>query len=411
MTILKQALSKINSIHKKQYDFFLLLIQGLIGIAGKRTFRNLARYMEITEHTFARQMAKAFDFTGLNSELIKASKNNNDVLIAAQDATFVSKSGKKTPELDFFWNGSASRPEKGLEVDVIAVIKVNDKKEGYALSAEQSPANPIPKAERKKKPETGLSKIDFCLKHVKKVLAKLIELGVKYMVVDAYFVKTKYVNGVITLGLHVVSKLRKDARLQRFYVGPQKARGRKRKYDNGKITMKDFENGTVTKVAGEDIELTSCIAYSISLKRSIKIILVRKFLGTEKCGEVFLFSTDLELNDLQIYEFYVSRFQIEFIFRDAKGFAGFSDCQSRNPQRMHYHFNASLTAINVARIQDAKQQERKGVQHSFSMTSWSRQYYVEIVINRFISMFEFDQTSIKLHPNYHKLLSFANVYH
>ena len=261
MTILEQALSKINSIHKKQYDFFLLLIQGLIGIAGKRTFRNLARYMEITEHTFARQMTKVFDFIGLNSELIKASKNDNDVLIAAHDSTFVSKSGKKTPGLDFFWNGSASRPEKGLEVDVIAIVKVNNKKEGYALSAEQSPANPIPKSERKKKSASDLSRIDFCLNHVKKVLAKLVELGIEYMVVDAFFAKTKYVNGVVTLGLHVVSKLRKDARLQRLYTGPQKARGRKRKYDNGKITTKDFENGRVTKIDSENIELTSCIAY------------------------------------------------------------------------------------------------------------------------------------------------------
>ena len=59
MKILEQALNKIKSINKKQKDFFIILIQGLIGIAGKRTFRNLARYMQIDEHTFSRQMAKA----------------------------------------------------------------------------------------------------------------------------------------------------------------------------------------------------------------------------------------------------------------------------------------------------------------------------------------------------------------
>jgi hypothetical protein len=56
MEILKQALDKIKSINKRQRDFFMLLIQGLIGINGKRTFRNLARYMQMAEHTFARQM-------------------------------------------------------------------------------------------------------------------------------------------------------------------------------------------------------------------------------------------------------------------------------------------------------------------------------------------------------------------
>lgn len=51
MKILRQALNKIKSINKKQREFFEILVQGLIGIAGKRTFRDLARYMEITEHT------------------------------------------------------------------------------------------------------------------------------------------------------------------------------------------------------------------------------------------------------------------------------------------------------------------------------------------------------------------------
>jgi hypothetical protein len=67
MEILKQALNKINPINKKQKDFFIILVQGLIGIMGKRTFRNLARYMQIEEHKILRQMAKLFDFIGLNS--------------------------------------------------------------------------------------------------------------------------------------------------------------------------------------------------------------------------------------------------------------------------------------------------------------------------------------------------------
>jgi len=242
MKILEQALNKIKFINKKQRDFVLILIQGLIGIAGKRTFRNLARYMEITEHTFSRQMVKAFDFIGLNTEMIRASKNNKDILIAAQDATFIAKSGKQTYGLDYFWNGSASRAEKGLEIDVIAVVKVNDKKAGYTLSAEQTPANPVPKSERKKKKPSDMSKIDFCLEHVKKVLEQLFVLGIKYMVVDAFFAKEKYVNGLVLLGLHVISKLRKDARLLRLYQGPQKPRGRKKKFDRGNIGEDDFKN-------------------------------------------------------------------------------------------------------------------------------------------------------------------------
>jgi hypothetical protein len=411
MKILEQVFSKIKPIHKRQRDFFMLLVQGLIGAAGKRTFRNLSRYMLITEHTFSRQMAKTLDFIDINAELIKSARGEKDVLIAAQDASYISKSGKKTYGLDYFWNGSAGKIDKGLEVDVIAVVKVDEKREAYALSAEQTPANPIPKSERKKKKVTDVSKIDFCLDHLKKTLSQLVALGIKHIAADAYFAKIKYVAGVVAMGLHVISKLRKDARLRRIYTGKQKSRGRKKRYDNGSVNFEDFKQSTVTKIDGENIELRSCIAYSVSLKRTIKVVLVRKSINENKYAEAFLFSTDLELTELQIYEFYVSRFQIEFIFRDAKGFTGLGDCQSRDPRRINYHFNASLIALNVARFQDAELQEIKGVRHAFSMTNWARKYHVDIVINRFIAMFDLDQTLIKLHPDYDSLLSFGNVMH
>jgi hypothetical protein len=360
-------------------------------------------------------MEKAFDFIGLNTEMIKTSKSNNDILIAAQDATFITKSGKKTHGLDYFWNGCAGKAEKGLELDVIAVVKVNNKKEGFTISAEQSPVNSIPKPERKKKkPIDFFSKIDFCLEHLKKVISKLIELDIKYIAVDAFFAKNKYVNGVVKLGLHVISKLRKDARLRRLYAGPQKARGRKKKFDIGKVDAADFQHSSITKTVNENnetIELKSYIAHSVSLKRLIKVVWIRKQIDIEKYGEAFLFSTDLELEDLRIYEFYVSRFQIEFVFRDAKNFTGLDDCQSRDARRMHYHFNASLTALNVAKIQDTELQKTRGVQHPFSMTNWARKYHVDIIINRFIVMFGMDPTFIKLHPNYENLISFGNINH
>lgn len=412
MKIIEQALIKINSINKKQKVFFALLVQGLIGVAGKRTFRNLSRYLGITEHTIARQMTKVFDFVGLNTELIKSAKNDKDIYIAAHDESFSPKSGKQTHGLGYFWNGSKSKAEKGLAVDVIAVIKINDtKKDGYTLSSEQSPADKKPKEKGKKKKVDEPTKIDFSLNHVKKVKPKFLELGIKYIAADAFFAKKKYVNGVTLLGLHVISKMRKDARLRRIYSGPQKKRGRKKKFDNGKVNIDDFKDSDVTELDNEQIKLRSCIAHSVSLNRLVKVVLVRKLVSDGKYGEAFLFSTDTELEATKIFQFYVARFQIEFIFRDAKGFVGFADCQSRDPRRIHYHFNASLTALNVAKLQDAELQSTKNTKHAFSMTNWSRIYHVEIVINQFIAIFGLDPTFIKSHPNFNSMLAFGNVKH
>ena len=131
----------------------------------------------------------------------------------------------------------------------------------------------------------------------------LLDLGVKYIAVDAFFAKIKYVRGVVALGFHVISKMRIDARLLRIYNGPQKARGRKRKTDKSKISSEDFKNSAVIKVDNGQIELRSCIAHSVSLNCSVKVVWVKRLIGQNKYGEAFLFSTDTEMEAIQIYQF------------------------------------------------------------------------------------------------------------
>ena len=236
MKILEQPLVKINTKNKKQRDFFLALISGLIGIVGKRTFRNLARYTQFTEHTFARQMSKTFDFIALNFALLEAALKPNKTLIAAQDATFISKAGKSTNGLGYFWNGSIGKTQKGLELDTIAVVAINDDdKEGYTISAEQVPASPK-KADRKIEDPT---KIDFAISHLKKVAQRLLQLGAFYIAVDAFYTKVKYVDGAIELGFHVVGKLRKDARLVRPLLAHKKLVVAEEK-EVGSIKQEDF---------------------------------------------------------------------------------------------------------------------------------------------------------------------------
>lgn len=45
----------------------------------------------------------------------------------------------------------------------------------------------------------------------------------------------------------------------------------------------------------------------------------------------------------KIIDYYRTRFQIEFCYRDAKLFTELTDCQSRDLNKLHFHFNASLT--------------------------------------------------------------------
>jgi hypothetical protein len=50
-----------------------------------------------------------------------------------------------------------------------------------------------------------------------------------------------------------------------------------------------------------------------------------------------------------VIEFYRTRFQIEFNYRDAKQFTGLTHCQARDSDKLDFAYNASFAAVNVAK--------------------------------------------------------------
>ena len=72
--------------------------------------------------------------------------------------------------------------------------------------------------------------------------------------------------------------------------------------------------------------------------------------GKETTRKMY-FSTDLSMTAQQVFIYYRSRFQIEFIYRDAKQHTGLNHCQGRSKQALNFHWNAALTTVNLAKIQ------------------------------------------------------------
>jgi IS4 transposase len=120
-----------------------------------------------------------------------------------------------------------------------------------------------------------------------------------------------------------------------------------------------------------------------------------------------LFSTDVEQDPTDIYKLYTLRFQIEFLFRDAKQFTGLTDCQARNSLKLEFHFNASFTALNLAKVEAVQQQV--GTPLIFSMASVKRRALNEHLLDRFISNLDLSPSVIKSHPNYEKLKSYGMI--
>jgi hypothetical protein len=51
-----------------------------------------------------------------------------------------------------------------------------------------------------------------------------------------------------------------------------------------------------------------------------------------------------------VIEYYRTRFQIEFCFRDAKRFTGLTQSQARDVVKLSFNFNAPLTSVNPAKV-------------------------------------------------------------
>ena len=84
------------------------------------------------------------------------------------------------------------------------------------------------------------------------------------------------------------------------------------------------------------VELYTLVVWHRTWKRKIRLALLVNRREGKKAQHVLLFSTDLNLSAEKILKFYKLRFQIEFLFRDAKQFTGLSDCQARDELSLNF---------------------------------------------------------------------------
>jgi hypothetical protein len=129
-----------------QQKFLLHLFTLWLSIGGRFNYTNLGLYSPCHERTFRRGFARSFSWADFNQRLLPLMIPSHHQLIAFMDSTFITKSGKHTPQLGWFFNGSASRAEKGLEASVVAVADVTTNT-AYALLARQTPSGKAPNTE------------------------------------------------------------------------------------------------------------------------------------------------------------------------------------------------------------------------------------------------------------------------
>lgn len=370
--IVKLLLDKMPEINRPQFNFITEIFGLFLSIKGRMNFLQLERYGNRCEQSYRSSFTNSFDFLTFNQNLLEHQESKR--LMIAFDPSYVRKAGKHTPGVGYYWSGVAGAAKWGLEIAGIAAVDL-EARTAYHLEAVQTPA------------QTPAG--DTLVTHYANLLVdrkeQLLSIS-KDIVADAYFSKYGFVSELTANGFDVISRLRDDADLLYLYTGVQKGgRGRPKIYD-GKVCYDNLKDGyfTHTKINAAETYFHG-IVYAKSLKRKIKLVGVQ----TQKKGKQthkLYFTTDLKMSAADVLERYGARFQIEFLFRDAKQHTGLDHCQARDPEKLHFHWNAALTSVNLAKA--AHWSGKVGAEKEpFSMADVKTFYNNKLLLDLFLTKF------------------------
>jgi len=369
-TLTAKILEKMPKTGKWQRDFLISNFDLQCRIRGRHNFSNMSRYSSMNESTLHANYEKGFDFKQFNKLL--CGMYCGEERTVAFDPSYISKSGKHTPGCGYFWSGCASAVKWGLEIGGFATIDIVNNTAMHFIAKQTLDIEQYP------------SLLEYYTALVCLNVTDIKEIS-KYLVVDAYFSKSPFMNKVCGLGLEVITRLRDDADLLYPYVGPHpKRKGPKTKY-LGKFDPRALDESYFTCcIEEEDFRIYEATLYSKSMKRNLRIAVMHTYdnNGNIKSHKIYC-ATNLTLSGIDIYLYYKTRYQIEFLYRDAKQHTGLEHCQSRNEKKLDFHFNTALTTVSLVKALYHLSQPIEQRQ-PFSMADIKIQYFNELMLNLII---------------------------
>jgi hypothetical protein len=412
VTLTEQILRKMSGIGKIQFSFFSNLVYQWLSLRGRYTFENLTRQGFLNASGYRKHFSRHFNFAFFNHLLIE--QFGSDEKVAVFDPSYISKSGKHTQGLGKFWSDGiggescAQSLKWGLEIAAIGMADVKNHTAFHYHAAQTILGE-------------GQSQMEFYIALLQSYAKDLRKLS-KYLVVDAFFAKTSFLDAMTKAHLQVITRLRDDAALWYVYKGEKKkGRGRPARYA-GKVKLKDLDKAYFTLLeqspkhrAYEATERTGGVVWSKTFKRSLKVLVVHTLKGEDalnsgesiKTCKVFA-STDLDLSGLKIWQYYKIRFQQEFLFREGKQFTGLNDCQSRQKERLGFQFNLSLTLLSIAKVVhwlSIPIEKRR----AFSIQDIKTHYFNEHLLNKFIVGLGICPETVKNSDNYRNLINYTKI--
>jgi hypothetical protein len=379
-TMIISVLSKsapFNTLKECCVQFIINTFICFTGIKGKINFLQMGRFTDKCEQYFRINFENKFNFQGFNLSMIKEKVSE---CIVAFDPSYIKKSGKNTYGLGMYWSGCAGKAKWGLDICGFAVVDIINNI-AFHLNAIQTPQS------------KDVNLLSYYCQLIKENYLYFKEVTM-YLVADSFFAKSEAVETVTSLGMHFISRLRDDAAL--FYLNREPKTGKRgapKKYA-GQVNVAEPDMKYFTRCYdAKDLKVYHAIVYAKAMKRNINLSIAVFYKNGKEVARKLYFSTDLTMDGMKVVSYYRSRFQIEFLYRDAKQHCGLEDCQARSKNKLHFHFNAALTSVNLAKLHWLS--TKKSCIEPFSMANFKTLCHNKLLLDRFIRVFAINPNTAK----------------
>jgi hypothetical protein len=248
------------------------------------------------------------------------------------------------------------------------------------------------------------TRIDVYLDQLTRLISEPHLGYLHYVVSDGYYSKQEFLRGVRALGFHQIGKLRADTNLRYLYQGPKRpGPGHPKTYD-GKVHWTNLSRFQLLNTEDDHIVLYHQVVHHVQFQCNPLVVLV---VNTQHNRRAMFVSTDVGLDALTLYPYCKARFQIEFLFRDAKPFTSLTDCKARSQTKLAFHFNATLSAVNLAKLE--ARQHAEPAEPSFSMASLKRRTFNQHLIERICAYLANGHSLEKSSPDYEVLCNYGII--
>lgn len=376
------------------------IIPLLFTLPQRHNMKQVSKWSGFNENTIHNWYGHQLDLCDFNSDLIDRHGSGDYVTIF--DPSFMPKSGHKTPGIDRRWSGQAQATKRGIEIGCFAIGDIAHHT-AFHLDASLTPSGTDLKAK-------GMNLMSHYVDLVLKQSDKILHFG-GILACDGYFGVSTFVNPVMKLGMTVISCFKNNAVI---HYPPKVVLGKRRQgrpaVKGDRIQWNAVDDAQLP-VVSEDKEkrIRSAKVWVKCLSQIVKLVAVEylKEDGSLQTRKLY-FCTDIDKSWEWILERYGIRFQIEFLFRDAKQFLGITHCQSTDLTKIENHVNLSLTALSVAKATHwlPIPKEERG---AFSVAELKMYYHNLAMVERFSCALGLDPNHTKNNPEIIKIL-FSTCY-